>query len=178
VANFYNKQSGGGFQKRGGFGGGGGGGGRGFGGGGSFGGGQKEMFNTVCNECGNACEVPFRPNGKKPVFCRDCFRKEEGLGEAPRYGAREFDDRPRAFASRPERPSAPAPRPPAPGNDEVVRQLKQLNEKMDELLDALATFVEAGQEEGFEDMDEEDVEDEETLDLDGETPEETESEVS
>ena len=174
--------------KKGGFGGGGFKGGAGHGasrGGPQKGGGFKggfsrpmEMHQATCASCNKACEVPFRPNGKKPVFCRDCFRKEEGLGEAPRYGAREFDDRPRAFASRPERPSAPAPRPPAPGNDEVVRQLKQLNEKMDELLDALATFVEAGQEEGFEDMDEEDVEDEETLDLDGETPEETESEVS
>ncbi|TSD06337.1 MAG: hypothetical protein Greene07147_196 [Parcubacteria group bacterium Greene0714_7] len=49
-------------------------------GGGSFRGGPKrdfsaplEMHQATCVDCGKMCEVPFRPNGKKPVFCRDCF---------------------------------------------------------------------------------------------------------
>ena len=31
------------------------------------------LYKTTCTTCGAACEVPFRPDGKKPVLCRDCF---------------------------------------------------------------------------------------------------------
>lgn len=44
------------------------------GGGGSYGG-PRQMFPTVCAECGNDTEVPFQPRGDKPVYCSDCFRK-------------------------------------------------------------------------------------------------------
>lgn len=37
--------------------------------------GQKEMFEAVCSNCGATTQVPFKPNGLKPVYCRDCFRK-------------------------------------------------------------------------------------------------------
>ena len=36
---------------------------------------QREMFQAVCAECGADTEVPFRPSGNRPVYCRDCFRK-------------------------------------------------------------------------------------------------------
>ena len=32
-----------------------------------------QLFNATCTTCGKSCEVPFRPDGKKPVLCRDCF---------------------------------------------------------------------------------------------------------
>ena len=31
------------------------------------------MFQAVCSECDQNCEVPFQPSGGKPVLCRDCF---------------------------------------------------------------------------------------------------------
>lgn len=31
------------------------------------------LYKTTCTTCGAACEVPFRPDGSKPVLCRDCF---------------------------------------------------------------------------------------------------------
>jgi len=34
---------------------------------------RKQMFKATCNECGNECEVPFKPTGGKPVLCSDCF---------------------------------------------------------------------------------------------------------
>lgn len=34
---------------------------------------RKEMFKAVCSECGNDCEVPFKPTGSKPVLCSSCF---------------------------------------------------------------------------------------------------------
>ena len=43
----------------------------------SFGGDRgsdRQMFKTICSKCGKECEVPFKPTGSKPVYCRDCFR--------------------------------------------------------------------------------------------------------
>lgn len=37
---------------------------------------QGAMHQTTCAECGNSCEVPFKPSGDRPVFCNNCFRKD------------------------------------------------------------------------------------------------------
>lgn len=60
---------------RGGRGGRGGGYGRGGGGGGGYDRGPREMHKAVCSDCGNECEVPFKPMEGRPVYCRDCFPK-------------------------------------------------------------------------------------------------------
>ena len=33
------------------------------------------MHKAVCSECGNACEVPFKPKEGKPVYCQACWKK-------------------------------------------------------------------------------------------------------
>ena len=52
---------------------------------GGFGGGRRnfggprpprEMHKAVCTECGQECEVPFKPTEGKPVFCNECFKKK------------------------------------------------------------------------------------------------------
>ena len=48
-----------------------------FGNKGGFDRGPREMFKADCAKCGNACEVPFRPNGAKPVYCNNCFVRED-----------------------------------------------------------------------------------------------------
>ncbi len=35
--------------------------------------GPREMFSATCASCGREAQVPFRPNGTKPVYCSDCF---------------------------------------------------------------------------------------------------------
>lgn len=51
-----------------------------------------ERFQATCNECGDLCEVPFKPNGKKPVYCRNCFKgKEETTARTPRFASRHAD---------------------------------------------------------------------------------------
>lgn len=40
--------------------------------------GENQMFSAICDKCGNECEVPFRPSGDRPVYCRECFGKTEG----------------------------------------------------------------------------------------------------
>ncbi len=102
-----NKRSGG--RNSGGFGGGRGGGGRsgGFGGGrggggrGGFGGrnqGRPQMHGATCADCGNSCEVPFKPTSSKPVYCNNCFKREDnfdsrGGGRSGGRGGRDFGGR-------------------------------------------------------------------------------------
>jgi len=94
-------------------------GGGGFGhGGGGFG--KKEMFETTCAECGKRCEVPFRPTGERPVYCKDCFVQKERGGEGRDSGRREFS------APRNEAPSNP--------NRDIKRQLDYMNTKLEEIL--------------------------------------------
>lgn len=35
---------------------------------------SHEPHKTTCDGCQAMCEVPFRPNGKKPVYCRNCYK--------------------------------------------------------------------------------------------------------
>jgi len=39
----------------------------------------RQMFKAVCAECGEECEVPFKPSGDRPVLCSLCF-KQSGRG--------------------------------------------------------------------------------------------------
>ena len=39
---------------------------------------QREMHPAVCAACGCETQVPFRPSGDRPVYCRDCFTQNSG----------------------------------------------------------------------------------------------------
>ena len=43
----------------------------------------REMHKATCADCGQKCEVPFKPTEGKPVRCRDCFSKfrEDQVGK-------------------------------------------------------------------------------------------------
>ena len=41
--------------------------------------GPREMHKIKCSECGKEDEVPFKPSGDRPVFCKACFMKSKGL---------------------------------------------------------------------------------------------------
>jgi len=41
-----------------------------------FNAGPREMHKATCSECGQECEVPFKPTEGRPVFCKDCFAKK------------------------------------------------------------------------------------------------------
>ena len=41
---------------------------------------EKRMYSAICTECGNKCEIPFRPTGGKPIYCSNCFRKGDNTG--------------------------------------------------------------------------------------------------
>ena len=38
---------------------------------------QDEVHRAVCSECGSPCEVPFKPESNRPVYCKECWRKRK-----------------------------------------------------------------------------------------------------
>lgn len=81
---------------------------------------DKQMFTAECASCQSICEVPFRPNGSKPVYCNNCFRDE-----APR------DNRRPSFQS--DRGERPAPRPDQAFND-LKAELRVVNANLERLI--------------------------------------------
>lgn len=73
--------------------------------------GQPVLHRATCNNCGIECEVPFKPTGSKPVYCSNCFDRDQN--EGPRRsdrgrGGRKFsvrDHRERDFSDRSDRRS-------------------------------------------------------------------------
>lgn len=86
----------------------------------------KTMFKAICSDCGKECEVPFKPNGSKPVFCRDCFASKRRF-EGPRN--ENFPPRRPNFEDRGPRQGPPPPPP--------HREFEQLNAKLDRILNLL-----------------------------------------
>jgi len=39
--------------------------------------GPREMHKAVCAECQKECEVPFKPQEGRPVYCRDCYASKK-----------------------------------------------------------------------------------------------------
>jgi len=38
---------------------------------------EEAVYEAVCSECGSACEVPFKPEPNRPVFCHVCWKKRK-----------------------------------------------------------------------------------------------------
>ncbi len=49
-------------------------------GGGGFDRQAREMHKVICSECKKECEVPFKPSGDRPVYCKECFSKRKESG--------------------------------------------------------------------------------------------------
>lgn len=39
--------------------------------------GGRETTEIVCAACGITTEIPFKPAGTEPLYCRDCYRVRE-----------------------------------------------------------------------------------------------------
>ena len=57
-----------------------------------FGSDEKRMYEAVCGECGNKCEVPFRPSQDKPVYCSDCFGNKGNKSRGSEQPNKQSDD--------------------------------------------------------------------------------------
>jgi CxxC-x17-CxxC domain-containing protein len=108
----------------------------------SFGGGRderSEMFPATCDSCHRQCEVPFRPNGSKPVYCNNCFSSKKDdfspRGSAPRRS--EQKDSFSFGTPKSEHQAAPAVQ--DKRVDEIKKGLDLLNAKVDKLLNMMLT---------------------------------------
>ena len=41
---------------------------------------ERTLYKAICADCSKECEVPFRPSGDRPVFCKECFSKRKAGG--------------------------------------------------------------------------------------------------
>ena len=102
---------------------------------------RMEMHDVTCDKCGKQCQVPFKPNGSKPVFCSDCHRQNESSGSFNSRG----NDRPTPAASGISK-----------------EQFNEINAKLDKILAALAEFAEEDADDELDedmDLDSDDAED-------------------
>ncbi len=76
---------------------------------------SSESHKATCDGCHAVCEVPFVPNGKKPVYCRNCYKSRATTT---------------AFSGQ------PFPRTDASSND-LKKQFSILNTKLDRLTAAI-----------------------------------------
>lgn len=40
----------------------------------------RQLYAVKCADCGKDTQVPFKPSGDRPVYCRDCYMKRRGPG--------------------------------------------------------------------------------------------------
>lgn len=92
----------------------------------------REMTKVTCSNCGKETEVPFKPTGDRPVYCRECFEKMGGA--EPRRSFNRNDSRPpfRRDENRSQGSSNNA-------------QLDQINAKLDQLIKLLSHSQNSGQ---------------------------------
>ena len=98
---------------------------------------RPELFDATCANCGKSCQVPFRPTGERPVYCRDCFGEKRDTpprNPGQRDGSRNFD---RNGSSRP----APVMQHRDTRIDDIKRDVLMLNAKIDSLMKILGANV-------------------------------------
>lgn len=40
---------------------------------------ERILYKAICADCNKACEVPFKPSGDRPVYCKECFAKRRSM---------------------------------------------------------------------------------------------------
>lgn len=80
---------------------------------------NRPTFRAVCASCGRDCDLPFKPTGDRPVYCRDCFSKNGN------NNSRERDDR-RSNFSKDARPQTAS-----------NEQFRVISSKLDQILKLL-----------------------------------------
>lgn len=92
------------------------------------------LYAAICTTCGKSCEVPFRPDGKKPVLCRDCFAAKN---ESPTNSAGTNRDRftQNELVGRKYEQSPVIARPEvSPDYKQLLKQVASLEEKITQIL--------------------------------------------
>lgn len=65
---------------------------------------ERNFTQVICADCKKECEVPFRPSGDRPVYCKECFSKRKGGSSFKGRESRRPDERKKPnFRRRKER---------------------------------------------------------------------------
>jgi CxxC-x17-CxxC domain-containing protein len=103
-----------------------------------------QKFDAVCSNCGKRCQVPFRPDGEKPVYCKDCF----DMPRKAMTGKKKFSTSPATSFSSSANFGSTVPTASAAGGKSIAdltRQIAAMNAKIDTMLKILTEG--AGEEE-------------------------------
>lgn len=106
---------------------------------------QSTMYPAVCSKCGNACEVPFRPDGQRPVSCKNCFVNTTPEDRGARFDRPERSyDAPRPSFRLPAQAGAPvapvAVAKPDPRIDEIQRNIVKIQAQLERIIVSIATL--------------------------------------
>lgn len=118
---------------------------------GGFGGERREvtMHEAVCGECGNTCQVPFKPSGDKPVFCNDCFASKrdsrDDRGERSERGGDRREERgtKERYISTPRENKVEAKAFDNSGNEKTIGELKNQISEMNKKIESLTTLIQS-----------------------------------
>ena len=44
----------------------------------------RVLHRAVCADCRKDCEVPFKPTGERPTYCKECFAKRKAARNSPK----------------------------------------------------------------------------------------------
>lgn len=44
---------------------------------------NRVLYQAVCADCSKPCEVPFKPSGERPIYCKECFAARKASRRAP-----------------------------------------------------------------------------------------------
>lgn len=97
---------------------------------------ETVMHQTRCSDCGNSCEVPFKPTNGKPVFCKECFGDKDQNDNSFRSPRRDFGAKPqfkRDFGERNQRNNSHEHH----GHDDLKKEINSLSVKMDRLIQSI-----------------------------------------
>jgi len=86
-----------------------------------------QLHSTICDKCKVKTEVTFLPNGKKPVYCRDCFAMQNDQSKNNRSNSHAGSN----FDTRQKDLSASAL------DAKLGRQLDGIYTKLDQILNVL-----------------------------------------
>ena len=90
---------------------------------------KRTAHEVTCDKCGKSCEVPFKPTKGKPVYCSNCFRKEDSPRQESGSGYGSYK---RKFRSRDESSESNQE------SDKFSTEFEQINAKLDKILKLLS----------------------------------------
>lgn len=83
----------------------------------------RPMYAVVCFDCGKDTEIPFKPSGDRPVYCKECFAKRKG------QTAKAVESKPQGFSIAPSSPAVAATPSPAEPKKKKTAAKKTVTKK-------------------------------------------------